>query len=83
MAERTVLPRLLFWSSLTVAGALAGLVLVAPWLAAGPLAEAGWSRVLGLFAHDTAVRRISLFAAVGVVVTACVLFRPPAQRTED
>jgi hypothetical protein len=70
MTDNRRLPRLLFWLDLAAAAALAGLVLIAPWLPAGTTADG----VLGLFAHDTAVRRVSLFAAVGLMVSACVFF---------
>jgi hypothetical protein len=80
MADKPRLPSILFWLDLLAAAALVGLVLVAPWLAPGPVADGGAARALGLFAHDTAVRRVSLFAAVGLTVSACVFFRPEATR---
>ena len=65
----TWLPRLLFALTLAAAAALAAVVLIAPWLHDPP-------RLLGLFAHDTTVRRTALASALGLTVTACVFFRP-------
>ncbi len=64
-------PRLLFLLTLALALALAGLVFLAPWLATGT--EPG---MMHLFAADMIVRRTALASAVGLVVTACVFFRP-------
>jgi hypothetical protein len=70
------LPRLLFWLALTTAGAL----LLVPALA--PFADRFWPaakdrpRLIEVFAHDAAVRRTSLASALGLIVTACVFFRP-------
>jgi hypothetical protein len=65
-----VVPRLLFGLACAVSAGLLGLVLLAPLLAAGPT----W---LGLFAHDATVRRTAVASALGLLVTACVFFRPP------
>ena len=73
MAGRVGLPRVLFAAACAVALLLCGAVLAAPWLDRGG-AQGG--RLLALFAHDEAVRRTSLAGAAGLVVTACVFFRP-------
>jgi hypothetical protein len=65
------LPQLLFWLTAAAALLLIMLVLVAPWLG-------GESRLVALFAHDATVRRTALGSAVGLLVTGCVFFRPPA-----
>jgi hypothetical protein len=75
MTERGGLSRLLFGLGCLLAGLLAALVASAPWLAAGGPAGP-WGRVAALFAHDAAVRRTALAAAAGLVVSACVFFRP-------
>lgn len=76
------IPRLLFYLSLVSAFVLAGMVLLAPWLYTSES-----SLLLTLFATDETVRRISLIAAGGLVVTAFVFFRirpatPAAKRAE-
>jgi len=63
---------LLYWVTLAAAAVLLGLVLLCPAL------DVGHFRLLGLFARDPAVRRTALAAAIGLTVTACVFFRPPA-----
>lgn len=65
------LPLMLFAGTLLLAIALLVLVSIAPFL---PPAHA----LLDLFAHDATVRRTSLVGAIGLVVTACVFFRPNA-----
>jgi hypothetical protein len=65
------LPRLLFAVTVAVAGALAGVVVLAPWL--DGINQSG---LLALFARDAVVRRTTLASAVGLVVTAYVFFRP-------
>ena len=76
MLERlreTWLPRLLF--VLTAAAALGLLlaVLLAPWLADGPPGGLGLAE---LFARDAVVRRTAVVSGLGLLVTACVFFRP-------
>jgi len=83
MTHKPRLPGILFWLDLLAAAALVALVLVAPWLAPGPVAAGGAARALGLFAHDTAVRRVSLFAAVGLTVSAFVFFRPASDESTN
>jgi len=65
------LPRLLFVTTLGLAGALAAIVLCAPWLA-----DDHQPGLLSLFAKDAIVRRTALASAVGLLVTAFVFFRP-------
>jgi hypothetical protein len=72
------LPRMLFVLSLGLALVLAGAALVAPWL--GPEIE---HPLTALYAHDVTVRRVSLFSAVGLAVTAFVFFRPKPTPTAD
>ena len=74
MAGRGIVPRLLFATACAAALLLCAAVVAAPWLEGG--AGPGWRRVLALFAHDAALRRTSLAGAAGLVVTACVFFRP-------
>jgi hypothetical protein len=69
-----MLARSLFAAACAAALLLCAAVVAAPWLAGGE--AAGWRRVLALFAHDAALRRTSLASAAGLVVTACVFFRP-------
>jgi hypothetical protein len=73
MAGRGCLPRLLFAAACATAVLLCAAVVAAPWLDGG--GAQGW-RLLALFAHDAALRRTSLAGAAGLVVTACVFFRP-------
>jgi hypothetical protein len=69
-----MLARSLFAAACAAALLLCAAVAAAPWLVGGE--AVGWRRVLGLFAHDAALRRTSLASAAGLVVTACVFFRP-------
>lgn len=64
-------PRLLFITTLLLASALAGVVILAPWLT-----EETEHGLLPLFAADAVVRRTTLASAAGLVVTAFVFFRP-------
>jgi hypothetical protein len=73
--EVSVLPRLLFWTNVVLAGSLAVLVMFCPLL------DDGRSRLLGLFAHDVVLRRTALAASVGLLATAFVFFRPANGRT--
>ena len=67
--------RALFAAACAAALLLSAAVVAAPWLDRG---QGG--RLLALFAHDAAVRRISLAGAAGLVVTACVFFRGGPRR---
>jgi hypothetical protein len=71
----TPLPRFLFRLACATAAMLFLLVLAAPWLDTGD----GAPGLLALFAYDATVRRTTLASAVGLLVTACVFFRPPGQ----
>jgi len=64
-------PRLLFLATLGMAVALAGTVLLAPWLV-----EENQPGVFPLFAGDAIVRRTTFASALGLAVTAFVFFRP-------
>lgn len=64
----------LFAAAWLIAGMLGGLVIVTPFLTPGDTSLGG--RLLGLFATDVTVRRTALASAIGLVVTACVFFRP-------
>ncbi len=70
-----MLPRLLFWLVCTVALAMLGLLVVAPWLDSP-------SRLVRLFAEDAAVRRTVFASALGLLVTASVFFRRPPARDD-
>ena len=70
-----MLPRLLFWIVCAAAGAMLALLVAAPWLDTP-------SRLLKLFAEDQAVRRTAFASALGLLVTASVFFRVPAQPAE-
>jgi hypothetical protein len=74
----SLLPRVLFCVTLAVAAGLGGMVLASPALDAGGRAAGGWPRLVAVFARDAAVRRTAVAGALGLVVTACVFFRPPA-----
>jgi hypothetical protein len=64
---------------LTIGGAVTLIVVVfaAPLLDNGSPPAHGWSRLLALFARDATLRRTALASTVGLIVTACVFFRPP------
>jgi hypothetical protein len=72
--RETGLPRLLF--VLTAAAALGLLLAVvfAPLVDEGPAAEG--PRLVSLFARDAVVRRTAVASGLGLLVTACVFFRP-------
>ena len=70
------LPCLLFLVTVALAVALAGIVLLAPFLDENPTGADGWSRLLAIFARDTTVRRTALASSLGLLVTAFVFFRP-------
>src|SRR5262249_523306 len=72
----TWLPRLLWGLTLAAATALFLLVLVPPLLDNGWGRTEGGSRLLTLFARDATLRRTALASALGLIVTACVFFRP-------
>jgi hypothetical protein len=72
------LHRLLFLVTVASALTLALLVVLCPWLDSGGQPPEGWGRLTAAFARDGAVRRTAIAAAVGLVVTAWVFFRPGA-----
>jgi hypothetical protein len=77
LARRGVLGRGLFTLGCCLGGLLVALVLLSPVVDAGDDFPAeGWSRVIQLFARDAALRRTALASAAGLVVSACVFFRP-------
>jgi len=72
-----VLNRLLFLATLTLAIALATLVVVAPWLESDKALAGDYrARVISLFAGDSVVRRTALASSAGLLATAFVFFRP-------
>ncbi len=71
------LPGLLWALTLCTSAALLAGVALAPLLIRAVDAEHGWGQVVALFARDALVRRTALASAIGLVVTACVFFRPP------
>jgi hypothetical protein len=67
------LPRMLFCGIMLVAIVLLALVTAMPFL----LEELPFTHpLLQMFAEDVTVRRTALAGAIGLVVTACVFFRP-------
>jgi hypothetical protein len=70
------LARGLFALGCGLGGLLLALVLLAPLADSGDPPRDGWQRVVSLFARDAALRRTSLASACGLVVSACVFFRP-------
>jgi hypothetical protein len=72
-----MLPRLLFRLTVAVSIALILLVLVAPLLDNEGVQPDGWRFVVTLFAQDATLRRTAVASALGLLVTACVFFRPP------
>ncbi len=73
MASR--LPSFLFALTLSLALAMAAVVMAAPYIL-GTRTEA--SDLLLLFARDMTVRRTAFFSAVGLLATAFIFFRQPA-----
>jgi hypothetical protein len=74
-----MVPRLLFVLAFLLSISLIALVIVAPLGDNGQAQPAGWAHVLDLFARDAALRRTAVASAVGLIVTACVFFRPRAR----
>src|SRR5436190_19574345 len=74
--RRNTLARCLSWLICLIAGLLVAVVLLAPlYDTAEPVPE-GWDRLVALFARDSTLRRTCLASAAGLVVSACVFFRP-------
>jgi len=74
-----MIPRLLFGLAFALSLLLILLVILAPLVDNGDAQPAGWHHVLALFARSPALRRTAVASAVGLAVTACVFFRPPAR----
>jgi hypothetical protein len=72
------LPRLLFRLTVAVSALLILLVILAPLLDNRVSQPDGWRRPLALFARDATLRRTAVASALGLLVTACVFFRPSA-----
>jgi hypothetical protein len=72
------LPLMLFCGAMLVAILLLVVVTVMPFL----IEELPISHpLLGMFAEDATVRRTAIAGAIGLIVTACIFFRPdPAAR---
>jgi hypothetical protein len=69
--------RVLFLLGVASAAGLFLLVFGAPLLDNGGTSATGWPRVVAVFARDATLRRTALASGLGLVVTACVFFRPP------
>jgi len=69
--------RILFFGTCALSAGLLAFVLAAPLLVRSMPERASWSQLAGLFAGDVALRRITAASAIGLLVTACVFFRPP------
>ncbi len=78
----TWLPRFFFVATLTVAGLLSLTVLLAPLIDPASILDPWACRLLSLFAGDAMVRRTALVGSAGLIVTACVFFRPRPGRAE-
>jgi hypothetical protein len=79
LTQPSWLPALLFRLTVTTAGLLALLVLLAPLAArvfSGPSMAA---RVIAVFAQDATLRRTALASSLGLAVTAGVFFRQPSK----
>src|SRR5262245_13064474 len=73
--------RCLFWLGLALAGLLAAVVLLAPLLDDRDASGQGWPRLIALFARDITLRRTCLASAAGLLVSACVFYRPGHKAT--
>jgi hypothetical protein len=72
-----MITRLLFRLAILLSLALIGVVIAAPLVDNGEAQPAGWAHLAALFAHDATIRRTAIASAVGLMVTACIFFRPP------
>ena len=77
--ERGRVGRVLFALGCGAAGLLVSVVLLAPLLDDGE--EPSRSRAVAVLARDAALRRTCLASAAGLVVSACVFFRPGRRAT--
>ena len=69
------LPRLLFWWAFLVSFALILVVILSPLLDDSET-PSRWGKVQALFARDPFLRRTTIASAIGLIVTACIFFRP-------
>jgi hypothetical protein len=69
---------LLFRLTVLASAGLIALVFLSPAVDNGAESPQGVARVLAVFARDAAMRRTAVAAALGLLVTACIFFRPPA-----
>jgi hypothetical protein len=69
---------LLFRLAVLASAGLIVMVFLSPLLDNGAESPRGVARVLAVFARDAAMRRTAVAAALGLVVTACIFFRTPA-----
>lgn len=74
------IPRFLFGLCVGVALLLLLAVLLCPMLASDHTPPGDVQRLLSLFAGDAVVRRTAIAAAIGLLVTACVFFRPAVKK---
>jgi hypothetical protein len=72
----TWLARLLFTLTLAAAALLILVVFLAPLVDNNPAVPADWRPVVRLFARDGTVRRTAVASSLGLLVTACLFFRP-------
>jgi hypothetical protein len=79
--ERGWVGRVLFVLGCALAGLIVAIVLVAPLVDDGD--EPSANRAVAVFARDAALRRTSLASAAGLVVSACVFFRPGRRATAE
>ncbi|MFO0881503.1 MAG: hypothetical protein U0840_29740 [Gemmataceae bacterium] len=76
-AERRWTGQVLFVLGWLLAGLLVLVLVTAPLLESRDDAPpTTWGRVVAVFARDAVVRRTCLASALGLVVSACVFFRP-------
>jgi hypothetical protein len=76
MALKRLLARLLLHLTVGISLALFLLVLLSPLLDNESVSSDGWQRLVAIFARDATVRRTVIASAIGLLVTACVFFRP-------
>jgi hypothetical protein len=73
------MPRFLYRASLFLVAGLLLLVLLSPALDTGDARLRGWRQVVGIYARDRIVRRVTAVGAIGLLVTAITFFRPQAR----
>ncbi len=73
--------RILFVLGCTLAGLIVAAVFLAPLFDDG--AEPSDHRAIAVLARDTVLRRTCLASAAGLVVSACVFFRPSPRSTTE